>query len=208
VVIPDVRGLYPFYIELAERFASAGHHAVAIDPFGRTAGTGVRGEDFDYMPHVRQTRPELVQADVAAAIAELRERTGETAAVTVGFCFGGLQSSLAAANEGLGLAAAVGFYGILAGSRMGVPSPIELADRMRCPVLGLFGAEDQAIPVEQVHAFDDALERAGVRHEIVVYPGAPHSFFDRRAAEHADASADAWRRVLAFLEDARTPAAT
>src|SRR5438876_9769057 len=52
VILPDVRGLYPFYMELAERFALAGHHAIAIDYFGRTAGLGPRGEDFDYMPHV------------------------------------------------------------------------------------------------------------------------------------------------------------
>src|SRR3954447_7813669 len=86
-IYPDVRGLYPFYIELAERFAEVGHHAVAIDYFGRTAGTGERGEDFEYMPHVMQTKAAQVQADIAAAIAALRERTGATTVVTVGFCF-------------------------------------------------------------------------------------------------------------------------
>src|SRR4029077_6570857 len=62
VILPDVRGLYRFYIELAERFAAAGHHAIAIDYFGRTAGLGPRDEDFDYMPHVNapRARPELV----------------------------------------------------------------------------------------------------------------------------------------------------
>ena len=55
VILPDVRGLYPFYSELAERFAAAGHHAIAIDYFGRTAGLGPRGEDFEYMPHVSET---------------------------------------------------------------------------------------------------------------------------------------------------------
>src|SRR4051812_36002830 len=51
VILPDVRGLYRFYIELAERFAQAGRHAIAIDYFGRTAGVGERGEDFEWMPH-------------------------------------------------------------------------------------------------------------------------------------------------------------
>ena len=96
VILPDVRGLYRFYIELAERFAEAGHHAIAIDYFGRTAGTGERGEDFDYWPHVRETKVEQVEADAAAAADALRERTGASAIVTVGFCFGGLQSFLAA----------------------------------------------------------------------------------------------------------------
>src|SRR5215212_2040957 len=109
VVYPDVRGLYPFYIQLAERFAEAGHHAVVVDFFGRTAGLGPRGEDFDFWPHVRQTRPPSVQADLAAALAALRERTGAERAVTVGFCFGGTQSFLAATNAELRLAGAIGF---------------------------------------------------------------------------------------------------
>ncbi len=70
---------------------------------------------------------------------------------------------------------------------------------IKTPVLGLFGGADQGIPVEQVAALDQALDASGVEHEIVVYPGAPHSFFDRRAQEFADASADAWQRVLGFI---------
>ena len=66
-------------------------------------------------------------------------------------------------------------------------------------MLGLFGGADQAIPGEAVDGFRAALAAAGVANEIVVYPGAPHSFFDRRAEEHADASADAWRQMLGFV---------
>ena len=62
------------------------------------------------------------------------------------------------------------------------------------------GGADQGIPVEDVERFDQALSAAGVEHEIHVYPGAPHSFFDRRAEEHAEASEDAWRRMLGFLD--------
>ena len=71
---------------------------------------------------------------------------------------------------------------------------------MAAPILGLMGGADEGIPVEDVNAFDEALDTAGIEHELVVYPGAPHSFFDRKFAEHADASEDAWNRVLAFLE--------
>jgi carboxymethylenebutenolidase len=205
VVLPDVRGLYRFYVELTERFAQAGHHAIAIDYFGRTAGLGPRGEDFDYMPHVMQTRVEQVQADAAAARDALRDRTGGGSVATVGFCFGGRHSFLAAANAELGLDAAVGFYGSL-GPRPGMPSPIEVAHQIRCPILGLFGGADQGIPPEQVEAFDRALDQAGVEHEIVVYPGAPHSFFDRRQEDFKEASEDAWRRVLGFLERVGAPA--
>jgi carboxymethylenebutenolidase len=199
VILPDVRGLYRFYVELAERFAEAGRHAIAIDYFGRTAGAGERDEEFDYWPHVRETRPSQIQADIGAAIQAMKERTGVSSAVTVGFCFGGLQSFLADA-DGVELAGAVGFYAGLNTSRWGIPSPIERAAEMRGPLLGLFGGADQGIPVELVGQFDQALDDAGVEHEVHIYPGAPHSFFDRRYEEFAEASADAWRRVLAFLQ--------
>jgi carboxymethylenebutenolidase len=200
VILPDVRGLYQFYVELAERFAEAGRHAIAIDYFGRTAGLAPRDESFEYMPHVEQTRSEQVQADTAAAIAALRDRTGASAFVTVGFCFGGTQSFNAAMSPELGLAGAVGFYGRLSSGRGETPPVLDRVGEIRAPALGLFGGADPAIPAEDVEAFDRALDAAGVTHEVVSYPGAPHSFFDRRQAEHAGASEDAWRRVLGFLD--------
>jgi len=200
VVLPDVRGLYRFYVELAERFVQAGHHAIAIDYFGRTAGTGERSNDWDYMPHVMQTRVEQVQADIAAAIAALRERTGASSIVTVGFCYGGSQSFAAATSAELDLDGAVGFYAGLVKRREGAPSPIDDAGRTRCPVLGLFGGADENITPDHIAAYERGLQEAGVEHEIVSYPGAPHSFFDRSFSEHAEACDDAWRRVLGFLQ--------
>ena len=152
------------------------------------------------MPHVRQTQPETVQADAAAALAALRERTGADAAVTVGFCFGGTQSFLASTNPALDLDGAVGFYGSLNPERWGDAGPIARAGDMHGPLLGLYGGADEGIPPDQIEAFEQRLAAAGVDHEIVVYPGAPHSFFDRRFEEHAEACGDAWRRVLGFLQ--------
>src|SRR2546423_4122585 len=76
VVLPDVRGLYRFYEELALRFAERGRRSVAIDYFGRTAGVAKRDDDFPYMEHVAQTEPEAIQADVAAAAEYLRSPAG------------------------------------------------------------------------------------------------------------------------------------
>jgi len=202
VILPDVRGLYRFYLELAVRFATAGHHTVVIDYFGRTAGVELRGENFDYLPHIKQTTPETIQADVAAAMREVARRSGEHRFVTVGFCFGGAQSFLASRNQSLGLAGVVGFYGGLDGTRLGVyPSPVDHTDDMAGPLLGLFGGADPGIPPELVDRFDHGLRAAGIEHSIITYPGAPHSFFDRTYAEHAEACDDAWRRVLGFLRD-------
>jgi carboxymethylenebutenolidase len=146
-----------------------------------------------------ETRPEQIQADLAAAREALRERTGEGAAVAVGFCFGGTMAFLANANPGLELDGVVGFYGGLNTERFKVTSPAEAAADMGAPLLGLFGGADQGITAEQIEAFERALADAGVEHDIHVYPGAPHSFFDRKFDEYADACEDAWRRVLAFL---------
>jgi carboxymethylenebutenolidase len=197
VILPDIRGLYRFYEELALRFAERGHAALAFDYFGRTAGAEKRGDDFVYMPHVEQTTTEGVQADVAASVAHLRER-GATSIFTVGFCFGGRHSWLAAAS-GHGIAGAVGFYGRPGAGRDGTPGPTARAAEIAAPVLALMGGDDPGIPLEDVNAFEEALAAAGVEHEVVVYPGAPHSFFDRKQEEFADASEDAWRRTLEFV---------
>src|SRR3954465_2578370 len=91
VVMPDVRGLYRFYEELALRLAERGYHAIAFDYFGRTAGVAKRDDEFPYMEHFALTTPEGVQADVGAAVAHLRSAEGGSceAVITVGFCFGG-----------------------------------------------------------------------------------------------------------------------
>src|SRR5580765_7391799 len=73
VILPDVRGLYHFYEELALRFAERGYPAIAIDYFGRTAGVAKRDDDFEYMPHVDRTTKEGIQADAGAAVAWLRD---------------------------------------------------------------------------------------------------------------------------------------
>jgi carboxymethylenebutenolidase len=198
VILPDVRGLYRFYEELALRFAERGHAAIAFDYFGRTAGAEKRDDDFEYMPHVGQTTPEGVQADVAAVVGRLREQ-GADVVFTVGFCFGGRHSWLAAA-AGHGLAGAIGFYGRPGVGRDGSLGPTQRAGELEAPILALMGGADEGIPVTDVREFERALEEAGVEHEIAIYDGAPHSFFDRKFEEFADASADAWRRVTSFVE--------
>ncbi len=200
VILPDVRGLYRFYEELALRFAERGIAAVAFDYFGRTAGVSKRDDDFPYMEHVRQTTPGGIQADIAACVDYLRSSGGGScrSVLTVGFCFGGRNSWLAAA-AGHRLAGAVGFYGNPA-SRDGVPGPTDRARDFDAPILALQAGDDQNITADLNRAFEEALAAAGVQHELVVYDGAPHSFFDRRQEDFREASEDAWRRVLAFIE--------
>jgi carboxymethylenebutenolidase len=207
VILPDVRGLHAYYEELALRFAERGVDAIAFDWFGRTAGLGRRAEGFDYMQHVIASTWAGQSADIAASTAHLRSiERAPTDIFSIGFCFGGRDSFLAA-TLGLDLAGVIGFYGMPVGpGRGGTPVPVEVVDQMASPVLGLFGGADPNIPPEAIAAFEAALRQVGVDHRLVIYPDAPHSFFDRKAAEYAEASEQAWAEVLAFIDGHRSKA--
>lgn len=199
VVLPDVRGLHTYYRELALRFAEHGIDSIAVDYFGRTAGIGDRGPDFDWAPHVAQTTYDGMRADVTAAVAQLRAATGVTRVFTVGFCMGGRLAFLTD-GFGLGLAGVIGFYGWPVGpARNDTPAPADVVATFEAPVLAIFGGADQGIGPEAVTAFETALAAAGLEHRVVTYPDAPHSFFDRKQEEFADASAAAWDEVLRFV---------
>ncbi len=195
VILPDVRGLHHFYEELALRFAEHGYDAIAIDYFGRTAGVGKRNDEFAYGEHVPRTTLKGVTADTAGAVAYLRKKEPDRAIFTVGFCFGGSNSWHQAAG-GHGLAGAIGFYGNPKRPPLG---PIERVGEFACPILALMAGDDPGIPEEVVEEFRNALDAAGVENEVVLYPGAPHSFFDRKQDQFGSESADAWTRVLEFI---------
>ena len=198
VVLPDVRGLHPYYRALAERFAEAGLHTVAIDYFGRTAPDQPRDDDFDFMNHVKQVTPRQVTDDVGAAIRQL-SGDGSERVFTVGFCFGGGHSWRLAA-EGIGLAGAMGFYG-----RPALVDDAISTSRTLSPVLMLIAGADRATPVDASLALADRLRAAGGEVTAHVFEGSPHSFFDRSFAEHATDCQEAWRLMLAFVDEHRAP---
>ncbi len=214
VVLPDVRGLFTFYEELGMRFAEQGANSVTIDYFGRTAGVGKRNEPgWNFMEHVMKTHPDTVAQDTAAAVSYLRSPAGGscTSVFTVGFCFGGSNAWNQAA-AGHGLAGAIGFYGhprrviqamVSPDAATGIPSSIDRVPQMTCPIMALQAGADQMITQADTDAFKAALDQAGIPNEMKTYEGAPHSFFDRTYEEHKEASADAWNRILAFIDKYR-----
>ena len=196
MILPDVRGLYRFYEELALRFAERGYAALAFDYFGRTAGVEKRDDDFEYMPHVQQTTPEGVQADVGACVAQLR---------AAGMQRRSSRSGSASADETRGsqqrrhdLDGAIGFYGRPAWQRrLTRPDAARRRDGVRSSP-----CRPATIPRSPSRTRATSTTRstaAGVDHEVVIYDGAPHSFFDRKQEEFAAESEDAWNRVLAFV---------
>lgn len=202
VILPDVRGLFPFYEELALRFAERGMNAIAIDYFGRTAGTESRPDGWDFWPHVRATTLAGITADVTAAVERLRSEHGSGLPIfIVGFCFGGSNAWYMAATD-MALAGVIGFYGHpdREGFPEGAPTVMSLVPRFTCPVLALQGGDDPGIPAEVSEAFGVAMDEADVDGEVVVYAGAPHSFFDRKHMDYENESADAWQRVTAFVD--------
>ncbi|HEU5422223.1 MAG TPA: dienelactone hydrolase family protein [Nitrolancea sp.] len=194
VILPDIRGLHQYYKDLSNAFAGTGIDTVAIDYFGRTAGHGERTDDWNYRPHVAQTTPEGVALDTGAAVAYLRSSEGGKVEkiFTVGFCFGG-SCSWNQAAAGHNLSGSIGFYG-----RPERSEPF--INEMQNPLLILIAGADRGIPGSAYVGFDHELNRAGVKHEMHTYAGAPHSFFDRTFAEWQDACADAWQRMLGFIE--------
>jgi carboxymethylenebutenolidase len=200
IIYPDIRGLHNFYCELALRFAESGIPAIAIDFFGRTAGLTSRDEGFEFRPHVAELRLNTFTLDVQAAQVYLRDALGPHVKLfVVGFCMGGSLTLLTGTNRELGFAGLIPFYSGLTRDFGGSGNALDNAAQIAYPLLGFYGEADQGIPVSAVNNLDARLTQAGVPHKLTIYPGAPHSFFDRRAEEYAAASADAWKQLLAFI---------
>ena len=204
VLIPDVRGLYDHYREVARRFAGEGFFTLAVDLYSREGAP-----DFPDMAAVfkwiRELPDRRVLADLEAAVSYLASRpeVRRTAVGVTGFCMGG-QYALMAACTVPRLAACVSWYGMLRYAEtdeVKPESPLSMAPRLNCPYLGLFGEEDAIIPAADVEELRSILQREGKRFEIKSYPGAGHAFFnDTRAdAYRAEAAADAWSRCLSFF---------
>ena len=187
LVIQEIFGVNAHIRAVADGFAGAGYTAIAPCLFDRVR----RGIELGYgaaemqegAGYVRQIAPEAVQRDLAAAVAVVKHsgRTG-----SVGFCWGGTWSYLAACR--LPLACAVVYYGRLAS---------HLGEKPRCPVMYHYGSEDRSIPPEDVAAIRAA---APADAQLFVYPGAGHGFnCDRRESYHPQAAALAATRTRDFL---------
>ena len=196
VVLPDVRGLFAFYERLSDALASVGFDTVAIDYFGRSSGVETRDPDSDPWPALDRLTYEQLRDDVGVAVGHLRATSSARKVIVIGFCYGGL-ISLREAYAGHGVDGVVVAYGAPT-EWENFPSAFDRIRDFTCPVLGLFGEADHAVPVEDVREFDAAMSAAGMPHDITIYDGAPHSFFDRHHVEFADASRDAWNRIVSF----------
>jgi carboxymethylenebutenolidase len=203
-VIPDVRGLSEHYRDVARRLAAEGFYAFAIDLYSREGAPELADVQAVFR-WIRELPDRRVLADLEGAVAFVaaRPEVGGARVGITGFCLGG-QYAIQAACTVPALAACVSWYGMLRYAEnddLKPASPLQLAPRLGCPYLGLFGEEDGLIPLADVEELRLVLAGAGKEFEIVTYQGAGHAFFnDTRAdAYRPEAAADAWRRAIAFL---------
>jgi len=204
VVVPDVHGLSPFYRDVAARFAAAGFAALAIDLYSRE-GVPILPDLDAVVCWIAALDDRRVLGDLHAAVDHLAAYAAVRAdAIGVtGFCLGGTYAWLAAAHDAR-LAACVPWYGMLryeAHAEHKPAGPLEVAESVRCPVLGLYGEDDALIPLSDVAEMRARLVRGGAFAELRTYAGAGHAFFNdsRPDTYRARAAADGWARTVAFL---------
>ena len=205
VIVQEVFGVTDHIEDVTRRAADAGYHAIAPHLFHRSGSPKLPYDDFSQvMPHMQSLSDDLVLADIDASINYLTQKGWGTPQIgLVGFCWGGRASFLVATARPLG--AAVGFYGggIVTSRFPQFPSLVERAPDLKAPWLGLFGSEDQSIPMADVERIRTELgANTPVAHDVVVYEGAGHGFHCDARPNHYDeqASKEAWTRTLEWLE--------
>ncbi len=206
VVLQEAFGVDDHIRSVCRRFAREGYVALAPELYHREGA----GRTFGYADFAA-VRPSLaaltnggIASDLRAALARLRSDPSVDAGriAVIGFCAGGFAAFLAACRTDV--AAAVCFYGggiVRERPGMKLRPLLPEADRIACPLLAFFGAEDASIPAEDVEAIGAHLRALGKTFEIVSYPAAGHGFFnDERSSYRAEAAVDAWQRTLDWLE--------
>ena len=204
ILIHDVRGLGDHYRDVACRFADAGFFCLALDLYSRE-GTPDLPDMEAIFRHMAALDDRRVLGDIEGAVRYLtvRPEVRSRSIGITGFCMGG-QYALMAACAVPGLAACVSFYGMLRYAQTAPhkpESPLDMAPRLHCPYLGLFGAEDALIPRADVKALEAALRKACKQFTIKSYAGAGHAFFNdaRPDAYRPAAAKDAWQRTVSFF---------
>ncbi len=188
IVIQEWWGLTPDIREVAERYAAEGYLAYCPDLYHGE----VAEEPDEARKHALMLDRESAVDEILGAVRWLREEHGARRVGVTGFCLGGSLTLESMARPGSGIDAGHAYYG-------GGQLAAEQISTITAPVAGSYGELDESIPRERVDAIRSALEGAGTPHDIVMYEGARHAFFNpTREAHHPEAAADSWRRSLAW----------
>jgi carboxymethylenebutenolidase len=204
LVVQEIFGVHEHIKDICRRFAKLGYLAVAPELYARQGDVSTLSEIEEIRKIVAKVPDAQVLADLDAAVDWIKASgKGDIGRLGItGFCWGGRMVWLYAAHS-IRLKAAVAWYGRLAGrpSDLQPLSPLDVAARLKAPVLGLYGGKDAGIPLDTVDHMKAALDAVGSPSSIVVYPEAPHAFFaDYRPSYRQAAAEDAWSRLLAWFK--------
>ena len=206
LVAMEIFGLHEWVKDVTRRLGHLGAFAVAPNYYFRSETNGVDLTQITEMPKlfpiVNAKKDTELFSDLDATVAWAKSQGGDANRLGImGFCRGG-RTVWHYSSHNPNLKAGVAFYGTLVDKNDAAPkNSIELAPEVKEPVLGLYGAEDPGIKVEQVHEMEAALKAAGKTAEFHIYPGAPHGFeADYRASYRKDAAEDAWNKMVGWFK--------
>ena len=203
LVVQEIFGVHEHIRDVCRRLAKQGYLAIAPELFFRQGDPTKLENVADILSSIVSKVPDAqVMADLDACAEWAATRGGDAARLAItGFCWGGRITWLYAAHNPR-LKAGVAWYGRLDGA----PSdnqprhPIDIAANLNAPVLGLYGGQDQGIPLDDVEAMREAIKAAGKPSDIVVYPDAPHAFHaDYRPSFRKTEAEDGWKRLLEWF---------
>ncbi|MEB3263759.1 MAG: dienelactone hydrolase family protein [Synechococcus sp.] len=203
LVVQEIFGVHAHIQDVCRRLAKLGYLAIAPSLFERQGDVTQLPDIPSILPVVARVPDAQVMADLDATVAwAARQGGGDPARLGItGFCWGARITWLYAAHNP-SLKAGVAWYGRLVGAATAEQpsSPLDLAARLRAPVLGLYGGQDDGIPLESVESMQAALKQAGSPSRIVVFPEAPHGFHaDYRPTYRAAEAAEGWQQMLAWF---------
>lgn len=190
LVLHEVTGLLPYIKEVADRIADRGFVALAPDLYEGKTASGME----DGRPLQDKVTDDVFTTKIGAAIRYLQSRPYCSGHIgVVGFCMGGGFSLRAALQFPQDVDACSIFYGRI--------PDVQLLEKLQCPVIGSFGAEDRGITTWAIEQFAPTMERLGKALDMKIYPGAPHGFHRHTAPEvyRKEAAEDAFRRTMDFF---------
>lgn len=204
LVVQEIFGVHEHIKDLCRRFAKAGHLAIAPEMYARQGDVSKIADLNKIISDVVSKVPdEQVLSDLDAAAAWAGKNSGNVQKLSItGFCWGGRVVWLYAAHNS-NVKAGAAWYGRLVGqpSPMTPKHPVDIAGQIKGAVLGLYGGEDQGIPLNTVEQMRAALKAANNPSEIVVYPTAPHGFnADYRPSYRKADAEDAWKRLMDWFK--------
>jgi carboxymethylenebutenolidase len=204
LVVQEIFGVHEHIRDICRRLAKARYLAVAPELFFRQGDVSKISEVNEIVSKVvSKVSDAQVISDLDASEAWAAANSGDASKLAItGFCYGGRITWLYCAHNPK-VKAGVAWYGRLTSpaTELQPRHPLDIADQLKAPVLGLYGGKDPGIPREQVEQMRAQLKKAGSKSEIVVYPEAPHGFHtDYRPSYREDAAKDGWSRMLAWFK--------